>query len=889
MNRPPSTPLAFLRWFCHPDLLPGVEGDLMELYNERLAEQGKRKANRRFIIDVLLLFRPGIIRPAEGAYHLNNYGMFRNYLKVGVRNLLKYKAFSFINIFGLAAAMSVCMLIILMLADQKSYDQFHEKRDRIYRILSSNEHSKQDYATSPFPLAETLRANYPAVVSSTYLMPGVGGDASYGEKGTEMRGYFAEPTFFEIFSFSLEEGDRSTALTEPNTMVISSEVARKLFGSENAVGKVVAFSDRKLPFPLDHGGGGSPPVSWGSFTITGVIAGNTYRSHIKFDVLVSSSTRQRLHTEKKLENLTDKWDSFWQCYTYVLLDETKTEQDLQASLNNLVERKFTGIDLDHVKGFELKPQALANVQLGLANNDTDYRLPPIGYYFLAVLSIVIMLCACLNYTNLSIARAISRSKEIGVRKVNGASRSNLVLQFLSESILTSLLALALAVILLMFIKPAFTGLWLNKYFNFDLEAGLPVYLIFLAFAILIGFIAGLYPAFYLSGYKPAQALKKDSRASGKMVLRKVLSSSQFGISLLFIVTSILIFKQFEHYLSFEYGFNTKNVVNVELQGNDYSLLANELRSVPGVSSVSACDIIPAGGTNNNMTMREPGSEGDYTRFGIIHTDQHFIETLGIALVAGRHLPPPNASSNKYILVNEAAVKEMGFQHPSEIIGQVYETEWSKESLEVIGVVENFRYKLLINEDRIAPLVMRNGLQNYGYLNVKIATNDLMETVDKLEAKWKAVDPLHDFKYRFFDEQLASTHQAIFDAVNILGFIAFLSVTIACLGLLGMASFATERRTKEIGIRKVLGAAGLTLALLLSKEFLKLLLISIGVAAPLSYFINNLWLQNLPNRVEFGFGTVFTGSAILLLIGLVTIGSQTLIASRKNPVDSLRME
>lgn len=810
--------------------------------------------------------------------------MFQNYFTVGIRNILKYKVFSFINVFGLAVAMSVCMLIILMLADQSRYDTFHAKKDRIYRILSNT------YATSPYPLASTLKSEYPVAEETTNLTPGVGGDVTYQQKVADMRGYFAEPSFFRIFSFELEQGDKTTALVLPNSMVISSELADQLFGDENPIGKVVEFSDRQLPFPQEFTGIGSPAVSWGSFTITGVIDESRYKSHLKFDVLVSSSTTQSLIAEKKLEDRTNSWEWYYRTYTYVLLDENKNEHDLARALDDLVARKYANIQAEQTKDFKLFPQKLGDVQLGLAGNDTNNRLPLFGYYFLGGLALAIMISACLNYTNLSVARALTRAREIGVRKVTGALRKNLVVQFLSESIITALLALGMALLLLLFLVPAFKGLWVNKHLNFELPSMPSVYLAFTGFALLIGIIAGTYPALYLSRYQPIKALKNLSdMGSGKLGLRKALGVSQFVISLFFITTSMLIYNQFKHYLAFDYGFSSNSIVNIELQGLDYSKLSNELREVPGVTSISASDLIPSTGTNNGIQLRKSGTDGDFKEGGIIITDENFIDNLNVKLLAGKYLPPAGESSDRFILVNEAAVRSLGYNHPMEIVGEVFETKWGNELLEVVGVVKDFRYKLLMNEDKIAPLVMRNVPAQFQYLNVQLSTNDLMGTMGRLESKWKKIDPLHPFKYEFFDEQLQATHQGIFDLVSILGFIAFLAIVIACLGLLGMATYAAERKTKEIGIRKILGAKESAIVVLLSKGFLRMLVVSVLIGAPLSYFVNNLWLQKLPNRVEFGFGTVFLGTLVLLTLGLITIGSQTLRASRSNPVDALKVE
>ncbi|HTE32517.1 MAG TPA: FtsX-like permease family protein, partial [Chryseolinea sp.] len=649
-------------------------------------------------------------------------------------------------------------------------------------------------------------------------------------------------------------------------------------------------ADRQLPFPQRVDGDGVPAAPWGSFTITGVIDETKYASHLKFDVLVSSSTRQSLITTKKIEDLTNNWEWYFRSYTYVLLDETKQPAELSSALDDLVTRKFANIHSDQTKGFKLSPQKLSDVALGLSGNDTNNRFPGLGYYFLSVLAGVIMISACLNYTNLSIARALTRAKEIGVRKVTGALRKNLVTQFLSESIITALLALVMALLLLLIIVPAFKGLWVNKHLNFELPVMPSVYLVFTAFALIIGIIAGVYPALYLSKYQPIKALKNlHSITPGKLGMRKVLGVSQFVISLFFITTSILIYNQFKHFLAFDYGFQTRNIVNIELQGADYEKLTAELQRLPEVGTISACDIIPSAGRNNNNEFRKVGTKDEYFSVGMLVTDENFSHNLGIDLVAGKNLPPVGKSSDRYVLVNEAMVRKMGYKYPSEIVGETFESKWGAEEMEVIGVVKDFRYKLLINEDKIAPLIMRNQPASFRYLNVQVASTDLMQTVSRLEKSWKKIDPVHPLKYEFFDEQLQSTHQGIFDAVSILGFISFLAIIIACLGLLGMATYTAERKTKEIGIRKILGAANRSIAMLLSKGFVSMLFVSILIGAPLSYFVNNLWLQKFPNRVEFGAGTVISGSLVLLVLGFLTIASQTVRASKAKVVDSLKME
>ncbi|CAD5279171.1 MULTISPECIES: FtsX-like permease family protein [unclassified Imperialibacter] len=893
-HAPPQWALRFFRWFCHPDLLPGVEGDLMELYHERLADSGQAKANRRFIVDVLQLLRPAMIRPVEGHYSLNKYGMFRNYLKVGVRNILKYKAFSFINIFGLAAAMSVGMLILLMLADQRSYDQFSPDKERTFRILSKIPRSSNPNASSPFPLAAALTSESPIVETATQLVPGVGGDFVMGERSIELTGYFADESFFEVLGFGLLAGDKSAALGAPNSMIITSEAATRLFGegesSIDLIGRSARFFDRGLRvIQLDFGSEtGTTPVDWGQFTITGILDSEKYKSHLKFDALISSASMALLQQEQKVQNHTDDWDRYSYSYTYAKVKAGKTQADLTSDLAQLATQKYAG--KDDLKDIRLIPQRLTEITPGIfVGNPSSLQLPIEAYYILGFLALVIMFTACLNYTNLSIARSLTRAKEIGVRKVNGAKRLNLVIQFLTESVLISLLALAMGFALLVAIKPAFERLWANQLLHLDLNGNLVIYTLFLGLAIVVGIVAGFYPAVRLSGYSPLKSLKKlNNEGPGKLGFRKVLLSFQFIISLFFIVTSIVIARQFKHFVEFEYGFDSQNIVNIPLQGNDYQLLANELGSVAGVSGISACEFIPAMAMTNGIGVKNANRDDEMTGFEYLRVDSGFVRNLGLSILAGRNLPAAG-NAGRLVLVNEAGAKALGYETSSDIVGHLVEVVGYATPREVIGVMKDFRFQTPVMQDKVGPLLFINEPSHFSYLNVKIASNDLPATLEQLEAKWKAVDAVHPFKYQFYDNQLVNVNQWMGDLVAIIGFISFLAIIISCLGLLGMTTFTTERRAKEVGIRKVLGADAKSIALLLSRQFLVLLVVSVIIAAPLSYFINNLWLENFPNRVTLGFGTLFLGSLILLSLGLLTIISQTLRASWRNPVEALRAE
>lgn len=808
--------------------------------------------------------------------------MFKNYLKTGIRTLLKYKTFSFINIFGLAIAMSVCMLVVLMLADEKAYDQFHAKKQRIYRILSERPYSSRPFASTPPTLAETFRNDYAVVERATSLVIGVGGDAVSDHSTAEMRGFFADENFLHVFDYELEYGNKDRALQTPNSIILTHDLSEKLFRDENPVGQTIEFFDRGLHYL--RSGKDSPPVSWGRFTITGVIAEKKYKSHLRFDALVSLSSQEHLTGMPYADN-PDSWDK---SFTYVLLREGKSSSELDAALKDAFARRYAKIEA--FKGYHLTAQPLMQINPGImVNQPPSFQLPIDYFYFLGIIAVAILLSACLNYTNLSTARALTRAKEIGVRKVTGARRKDLILQFISESVVTSFLALFLAMLFLIVIKPAFTGLWLNRYLNFDLEPNMSVYLIFAAFALLLGIFAGLYPALYLSAFQPVKAMKNsDNARAGGMGLRKILSVSQFVISLFFVITAIVIYAQFRYFMNFEYGFNPKDIVNVELQGNSFYKLSQLFNSIPGVSSISASEYVPATGRTSGMDLFKPGTE-EKINFRLLSINATFAENMDLEFVAGRNLPVVTDSSSRYIVINETAVKVLGFSSPESIIGQVLIQPWKNESLEVVGVVKDFWLKLPIGGDPIEPAFMRYNERDFSFANVKILSPDIRGTIKLLEDKWKVLDPVHPFKYKFYEDELASTHAGIFDVVAIIGFLAFIAITIACLGMLGMATYSAERRRKEVGIRKVLGAKGLSIAFLLSLDFLKILAIAIAIGAPLAWFINNLWLQNFANHAGFGFGTVVLGTLILLTLGLITVGSQTIKVSKTNPVETLKSE
>ena len=811
--------------------------------------------------------------------------MIKNYFKVAWRNLIKYKAFSFINIFGLAVGMSVCMLMILMLSDQLSYDSFHENKDRIYRLATTPLNRSSLRATIPFPVAGELVSDFPAIEDAVFLRRGFGGDAVYDLQYAEMKGYFSTPSFFKVFSYDLEAGDATTALQKPGSIVMSHKAAQQLFGKQDPLGKTIKFSDRGLNEWTDEG---TTAVNWGLFTITGVFADHGYKSHLQFDAIMSASTLDRLYAENKMDNLSDDWNSDSKTFAYALLRKTANEKDLKQALDQITIQNFKDSKNQQLKESRLTYQPLTKISPGpIINNSPTNTLPLFVYYILGGLVLVILLTSCLNYTSLTVARSVTRSGEIGVRKVIGAFRKDLIIQFLCETTLTVFLSLLLANGLLLILKNAFLHLWINKYLKFDLQFNGYVYAAFVLFSLLISLISGIYPALKFSRSRPVVMMKKkDSSRLGKWGLRRVLTVSQFAISLTFIITSMVIYNQFKHYMQFDYGFNPKNVVNINLQGRDFQLVKNKFQNVPGVKAVAACAYLPATGRNDGLSLEVPGKDTSFKAIGL-SVDPDFINAMEIPLLYGRNIPPGNNQKSGFILVNEEAAKSFGFQHPGDAVGQGYMI--NGENVQVAGVIKNFTFFLLFNGRTTGPVVLHSDPAALRYATVKLEGGDVAAMMKELTNKWKSIDPIHPLQFEFYDEALANTNKGIFDLVAVISFLSFMAITIACLGLLGMAIYTTERRTKEIGIRKVFGASEWRLNFMLSKEFLEMLGLAILIAAPLSFLLNNYWLNFVVVRDELTLGTILFGSFILLLLGLLAIVPQTFKIAKSNPVKSLRNE
>jgi putative ABC transport system permease protein len=814
--------------------------------------------------------------------------MIKNYFKTAWRNLVKNKSFSLINIVGLAVSMSVCLLIIMIIADQKNYDQFHVNKERIYRVHTAGKNNNAGMnvmASSALPLGEVLQKDYPGVEAAASLVQDIGGDIFYNEKIASGGGYFADGNLFKVMDFKLAQGDTKTALQNPYSLIISQELASQLFFNENPIGKTVKFNDKGIePTGLETG---NRETAYGQFTITGVLQPAGGKTNLPFRLLASLATLQALTKDSVLNYPPNDWGNIWTNYTYVLMQKGKDKKDLQTILDNVSAKQYPdGND----NQFVFRAAALNEINGGEAmGNMTNLSIPNVVLMILGVLCLIVMLSACLNYTNLSIARLLTRAKEVGIRKVSGATRKQIFTQFITESVLMSFVALVFSVAILFFLQQLFSGLNFNKYLNVTFSHNMQLYLIFIGFSLLVGLLAGLLPAVYISLFNPVNIFKNLNgiKLFRRLTLRKVLLTVQFSVSLVFIISAALIYAQTSHVLHFDYGFNNDNVVNVKLyKTENYQRYVQAIQSNKNIRAVGACAYAPATGHQNSNRVFKSDNRNDSMQTSYIDIDAKCLDVWGLQLIAGKNLPAiPVATGEQYVLINEKMVA--AFKYPSAAAAVGQRVLIDNNNVEIAGVVKDFQF--LDVTRAVQPLMLRNRPAEFGNITIKIQGSDIPNTLAYLQTVWKQVNPDTKFEYEFLDQQMLMTYSMLQDIAGIIGVLAFLAVFISCLGLLGMATYTAETRQKEMGVRKVLGSSVAQIIFLLSKGFMLLLGIAVIITTPLAYMLNSMWLNFFASRVSISPAILFASIASLVFICLTIVVSQGWRASRVNPVKSLRTE
>ena len=824
--------------------------------------------------------------------------MLKNYLTVALRNLRKYRAYSLINVTGLAIGLGCFILIMLFVQDELSYDRHHTHADDIYRVVvdirNSNDFSQT--AQSATAWGPDLQKDYPEVVNFVRMKPPnqkwmVGRDGrKFYEKGVA----FVDSTVFDIFTIPLARGNAETALAAPFKMVISEAMAAKYFPGEDPMGQTITLDSQF------------------DFEVTGIMKDMPRSGHFHFGFLPSISTLTQAPIYGDTEFLNQQ---FPQVYSYLLLQPGTPPSVLEAKLPDFIET-YVGAQfpLDDL-GLEVNAflQPLTRIHL---HSQREFEIAPNGdiatvYIFLAI-ALFILLIASINFMNLATARSASRAKEVGMRKVVGAQREHLIGQFLGESVLLGLVALVVAGVLVWLAVPEFNALT-----GKDLAAAAlinPLMVLGLTgVAVIVGLLAGSYPAFFLSGFRPAAVLKGTLRAgagSGTW-LRKGLIVFQFFISIGLIVSTGIVFEQMEFVRSKKLGFDKEHVVIVQLTDPTprtfYRTYRQALAQNPNVLSVSASSSAPAG-VLNEFQMQPVGSAPDELwTLKTYLSDFDFVETLDIDLIAGRtHSPgfpvdtlaalggpgPGHETVTSSVVINRTAARDFGWEDPQEALGEVigFPGEGANLQFRIIGVVEDFHSQSV--HDKISPtMVTFANEQTYFYVFVRIRPGTIAQTMASLEQTWNKILPNYAFEYTFLDEDFAGLYKADTLVGTLLGYFALLTIFIACLGLFGLASFTAEQRTKEIGVRKTLGASVPGIVLLLSKEFTRLVVVAFVVAAPVALWAMSQWLGGFAYRMELvqSWWIVAAAGLSALLIAWLTVGYQSVKAALTNPVEALRYE
>jgi putative ABC transport system permease protein len=801
--------------------------------------------------------------------------MFKNYLRIAWADLKKNKVFSFINICGLAFGMSLCMLIITIIKDQLSYDTFHPNADRAYRVNTvaiRKDGGTEPYASSPLPVSVELKQNYPFIEHAVNLTRGLNGEATVDSKTINVDGFFTNSEFLDVFGYELLYGNKSAQFNEPNTVVLTQKTPVKFFKNKNPVGKVITVK------------------GLGDFKVSGVLKDPPGKTHLEFDLLGSDNFLPVLDKQSPGFTVINNWLNYYANYTYVTLKNNDSKPALERALAKMGSERYKKLDLEsRDKGYQFVLQPLTEIVPGpMLSNNMGRALPVEMLWALGIFAFVIIISAAFNYNSLSLAHALSRAKEIGVRKAAGAQRYQLILQFLIQSVFTSFLSMLVAWVIYHFaLIPFFQSFSLFGEFDISLDEDAGLIMIFTLFSIFIGLIAGLFPSLYLSSFNPSRALKDIGSFNflPKLGLRKVLLVIQFSAALLFVVTLINIYRQINYLMNADYGFRKDDIINVDLQNNNYALVKQAFEKQNGVVEVSGISHSMGTWRDRGIDVRltqssEKISARDYS------VDADYIPNLSLQLIAGKNFSKDlPASRELYIIVNQEFLKFFKLGTPSEAIGK-HVILGDSINVSILGVLKNFHFKPFTYA--MEPLVLRYNLDDITELNVQVTGKNAQQTLAELQTAWNSIDKNHAFTYRFFADELKDTYQFYADITKFVGLVAFMAVTIACMGLLGLVLFVLKHRTKEIGIRKILGASLPQLSILLSKNFAKLMLIACLVGLPLGIWLNNSLFNEFAYRINLNTGYV-TGICLLIVFAVVTIGSQIVRAAVANPVKSLRTE
>ncbi|WKN42174.1 ABC transporter permease [Tunicatimonas pelagia] len=793
--------------------------------------------------------------------------MLKNYLITAYRNSLKNKLYAGINVLGLAIGITCCLFIALYVQYEQSYDQFHEKKDRIYKVYrTTNQGSYQEIGPTSPPYAEALLNDFPEEIAATVRVMPRSGLITAGEKaftGDDIS--FVGRDFLQVFTFPLLQGDPATALSEPGSVVLTKAMAQKYFGNKDPIGKELEYENE---YPL---------------LVTGVLAPVPENSHIEFDFLAS------VHLFEQEEWFTGWWNN--NMMTYLLASEGVSEAALEEQFPAFME-KYMGEDFERL-GLRLGLTLSPLTEIYFANNVqfdmwTKHGNRTMTYIFLVV-AVFILLIACINFMNLATARAARRATEVGVRKSLGANRSDLIYQFFGESFLTTFVAVLFTIVLMTTTLPIFNQ-FAEINLTLSLTDGIAFPILLLGIALVVGLLAGSYPAMFLSAFVPAKALKGGNRVGAKgQYLRKGLVVFQFVISIVLMVAVLVVVQQMNYVQDKQLGFNKERVMLLEVDNEEIyeqrETFKDQLRQHARIAQVSAASGEP-GGFHDMYTFDVQGKE-EQVIMNTLFTDENYLETMGLTLLAGRNFSEDRQTdAQEAIIINETAARTLEWT-PEEALGKEITNPFSDTiPRRVVGVVEDYHFASLHNE--IDPLAIMIGDDNR-IIAIKMTSGSVKPVVGLVEEAWAGIVSQHPFAFTFLDESYDQLYQNEQKQGQIFTVFAGIAIFIACLGLFGLVTFVAEQRTKEVGVRKVLGASVLQLIHLLTKDFAVLVIIALVIASPIAYYAMHQWLADFAYRVTLRPTVFVVAGAAALLIALLTVSYQSARAALANPADSLRNE
>jgi putative ABC transport system permease protein len=873
---PPRWADRFLEWYCNPSLLEEIQGDAYELYGRTLKNNGRKIADIQYVWNVLRFFRWSNIKRSRALYS-TNLMIYRNYFTVFKRGFVRQKGYSFLNVFGLAIGIACFLLISLYIRDEYSFDRMHTKADRIYRIheiLQSNGVGERS-ASQPFPVAEALLNDHGAQILKAvrffnYQAPTLAlATVDNKKEFNESRIFCTDSSFFDVFDFRLIEGDPKTALNATHTIVLTESMAKKYFDGEGAVGKYLKFQGNT------------------NLLVTAVMEDVPLNTHFQFDFLISFRTLDQIYDP----GVPQPWHWYWNpCWTYLLLRDASDAPKLQAAMPAFVKKYFPEFVRNDVT-MELFP--MTDIHL---KSNMDYEIQPNSslttVYVFASIAIFVLLIACINFINLSTARAANRAKEIGMRKTLGGQRSQLIGQFLFESILLCTLSVLISILIVVLVLPAFNIFTEKNIAVFTLLE--PFYLgLLILLPLGVGIFSGIYPAFVLSSFKPITALKAGLNHERGAAFRKTLVVVQFTLSIILLVGTGVAIDQLRMLRSKDTGFARENVVMIPVirspVAQQYRSLKTEFLKNRNTVSVTALEeVMGAKHQVGNYLFEGMHESRPFPRLCVHHD---FTQTFDVPIVAGRDFSEDvNTDDSLALVVNETLVKQMGWASNEEAIGKRF---GNRPNRRIVGVVKDFNFTSRHQPIRPLVLELNTPPQAFNvrikYMAVRITGDDIPGTIAWLAQQWKAQIPGWPFDYFFLENDLEKLYKAENKMSKITMVFSGLSILVACLGLFGLSTFTAEQRKKEMSIRKVLGGSPVDIFMLFSKHFFGLILIANVAAFPLAYMLMKQWLGSFAYQVNINFGLFLGAGLIAAAIAFFTICYQAVNAANSNPAEVLKRE